>query len=120
MSDTTDTRTLGPREVVERLLAVIDAHPQQVNPEDATGCVYTHPTDPTYHCLAGQLAADSGWTVPGPEEEGYVEEVWHRFGWPLSEEGATALGRAQFLADRGTPEWGTIRDQVAALAEVSG
>lgn len=114
-------------EVVAALLATIDAHPNAVNPRTSGSpgapCVYTDRRDRSSHCLVGQVAADLGWKVPGPYAESAPGVQAVRLGWPITQSAAGALSVAQSKADNATFDgrpWSTIRDDVAALAEVAG
>lgn len=123
MSDTTETRTLSREEVVERLLAVIDAHPEATNPKVGATCRYTDPNDEERHCLVGQFAAEVGWPVPGSSYTLGAHAAACDYRWPVSGPAMDALSRAQSFADRATDTgspWASIRDEIAALAGVAG
>lgn len=81
------------REIVARM-------PKACNPTVDGTCLYTDPVDSDRHCLAGQLAAELGWQVPGPDVEGLVSMGVHiQFGWPLDEDAVEYLTTVQGAAD---------------------
>lgn len=108
-------------QAIEAVLATIDAHPDGINPRMGKGaCRYTATSDPDWHCLIGQMAADRGWKVPGPEYVGGPASVADLFDWPVADAAAEAMEEAQRLADLAQLDekrWSDIRDDIAALAE---
>lgn len=117
----TTTHLMTADGVKAAVLAVIDAHPDRINPTNGDGqCLYTDPDDPDCHCLIGQVAADQGWQVPGPECTRPAFGAAEEYGWPVTTEAADLLSAAQEYADAPGPSgnsrrWGVIRDRVAAI-----
>lgn len=93
------------------IAAVIAANPDKINPMVHHVCRFTSTTDPDWHCIVGQLAADLGWSVPGPKFDGGSVSATEVYGWPVSDEALEVLMEAQKQADHltslGEP-WGEI------------
>jgi hypothetical protein len=60
-------------EDIEAVLTKLDR--TRVNPTTPGNCVYTSETDPTHHCIVGQIWHELGRHVPGPGVEASARRV---------------------------------------------
>lgn len=113
------TELLTRDEIIDALLAAIDAHPDQLNPTNHEGlCLYTAMDNPDLHCVVGQVAADLGWKVPDSTVNVGARLASERFAWPVDGVGRDLLGYAQGWADIATKDgrpWSTIRADIEAM-----
>ena len=100
------------QQVRDAAAEIIERMPDANNPwsRGHVACLYTSPADRDRHCIAGQIAADLGWRVPGPEFIDDAGEAAHVYEWPVDDGAVEFLMAIQREADRneGQTRWGDI------------
>jgi len=81
-----------------KIIAVMEADPNAVNPMNERMCLYTS-IDGKSHCVIGQLAANEGWHIPPFDWFGYASGCVIPFGWPVDEGVEEYMDEVQGYAD---------------------
>ena len=91
-------------EILQTAREAIAEHPERLNPVVDHTCVYTAPSDPDWHCIAGEIAVRRGWKLPGPDDYPFVgvTELSATYNWPVDDEGIAVLKDLQGKADYAT------------------
>jgi hypothetical protein len=109
-------------QVAAKLLEYKEKYPNNVNPTapsqfrrsdpDVKVCVYTS-KDGKFHCIGGQVILDlTGIVIPYDVRESINEMLMEEWNVPLDYEARDLLSRAQSKADRNTPTWGEVIDDL--------